>query len=138
MPYFRHGYASLYYEESGKGAPLLFLHGASLDLRQWSAQMSHFSSQYRVIAMDARGHGKSSLPEGEVSPDVLWRDVIALMDHLEIQKPLSVAHPWAVMSPYKPPSMPPHGCGLSFSLAPFAAIAIISLSGSPFPSTAFL
>lgn len=86
MPYFRHGDASLYYEESGKGAPLLFLHGASLDLRQWSAQMSHFSSLYRVIAMDARAHGKSSLPEGKVSPDVFWRDVIALMDHLEIQK----------------------------------------------------
>lgn len=36
--------------------------------------------------MDARGHGKSTLPEGKVSPDIFWRDVVALMDHLDIPK----------------------------------------------------
>lgn len=86
MPYFENLGAELYYEESGQGKPLIFLHGASWDLRQWQRQIEHFSKSYRVIAMDARGHGKSSLPPGELSPDVFWRDVVALMDHLAIPK----------------------------------------------------
>lgn len=65
MPYFENCGAKLYYEEQGEGTPLLFLHGASLDMRQWSHQISYFASKYWVITLDARGHGKSSLPPGE-------------------------------------------------------------------------
>lgn len=86
MPYFENQGAQLYYEERGQGKPLIFLHGASLDLHQWKRQIEHFSSSYRVIALDARGHGKSSLPAGKVSPDVFWQDVVAMMDFLCIPK----------------------------------------------------
>lgn len=86
MPYFKNQGAQLYYEERGQGKPLIFLHGASLDLHQWKRQIEHFSSSYRVIALDARGHGKSSLPAGKVSPDVFWQDVVAMMDFLCIPK----------------------------------------------------
>lgn len=86
MPYFENCGAKLYYEEQGEGTPLLFLHGASLDMRQWSHQISYFASKYWVITLDARGHGKSSLPPGEVDPDVFWRDVEALMNHLKIPR----------------------------------------------------
>lgn len=86
MPYFENQGARLYYEESGQGKPLIFLHGASWDLHQWDRQIKHFSSSYRVIALDARGHGKSTLPPGEVSPNIFWQDVIAMMDFLDIAK----------------------------------------------------
>lgn len=86
MPYFDHEGARLYYEEHGRGKPLLFLHGASLDMRQWEREVAHFSKGYRVITLDARGHGRSSLPPGAVPPDVFWRDAVALMDRLEIGK----------------------------------------------------
>jgi 3-oxoadipate enol-lactonase len=86
MPYFEHCGAKLYYEEKGSGNPLIFLHGASLDMRQWDRQADYFSKMYRVVTMDARGHGKSTLPPGPVSPDVFWQDVIALMDFLKIEK----------------------------------------------------
>lgn len=86
MPYFENQGARLYYEECGQGKPLIFLHGASWDLHQWDRQMKYFSANYRVIALDARGHGKSSLPPGEVSPDVFWQDVVAMMDVLGIPK----------------------------------------------------
>lgn len=86
MPYFEHCGATLHYEEKGVGKALIFLHGAAWDLRQWDRQMEVFSSHYRVIAMDARGHGKSTLPPGEVSPSIFWQDVRALMNHLQIEK----------------------------------------------------
>ena len=84
MPYFTHQGARLYYEEHGCGRALVFLHGASWDLRQWQEQVEHFSPYYRVVTMDARGHGRSTLPPGEVSPELFWQDARALLDHLKI------------------------------------------------------
>ena len=86
MPYFENEGAKLYYEEQGSGPALIFLHGASCDLRQWQRQVAHFAQRYRVVAMDARGHGRSSLPPGAVSPDIFWRDARALLDHLQIER----------------------------------------------------
>lgn len=88
MPYFENSGARLYFENKGKedGNVLLFLHGASWDMRQWKNEAAYFSSQYRVVTLDARGHGKSSLPAGDVSPDIFWKDAKALLDYLKIQK----------------------------------------------------
>lgn len=86
MPYFENQGAQLYFEERGQGKPLIFLHGASWDMRQWERQIAHFASSYRVIALDARGHGRSTLPPGKVPPDVFWQDVVAMMDFLRIPK----------------------------------------------------
>lgn len=86
MPYFENQGAQLYYEERGQGKPLIFLHGFGLDGGQWKRETEHFSSKYRVITLDARGHGRSTLPQGRVSPDIFWQDVIALMDYLSVSK----------------------------------------------------
>lgn len=86
MPYFKNSGAKLYYEDKGKGEVLLFLHGASWDMRQWKNEVNYFSSRYRVVTLDARGHGKSSLPAGSVSPDLFWKDAKALLDYLHIRK----------------------------------------------------
>lgn len=85
MPYFENRGARIYYEEKGRGKALLFLHGASLNLGQWKRETEHFSKNYRVIAPDARGHGKSTLPPGKVSPDIFWQDADALLTHLNIE-----------------------------------------------------
>ena len=86
MPCFENSGAKLYFEETGCGNPLIFLHGAAWDMHQWDEQIRYFSKEYRVIALDARGHGKSSLPPGKVSPDIFWRDVVAMMDFFEYSK----------------------------------------------------
>jgi len=57
------GDVSLYYEEYGSGQPIVFLHGFTLDLRMWRRQLDYFSKNYRAMAYDSRGHGKSSCPE---------------------------------------------------------------------------
>lgn len=84
MPYFESNGARLYYEDVGQGRPLIFLHGFGWDMRQWSRQIALFSSEYRVLSLDARGHGKSSLPPGPLPPEMFRQDVIAMMDHARI------------------------------------------------------
>jgi serine-type D-Ala-D-Ala carboxypeptidase len=53
----------LYSEDSGSGAPVIFLHGHSFDRRQWQPQVRAFERSHRVIRYDLRGYGRSSQPE---------------------------------------------------------------------------
>lgn len=86
LPYFENQGATLYYELAGSGKALVFLHGASWDGRQWGRQVDYFCPNYQVITLDARGHGRSSLPAGELSPDLFWQDLVALLDHLDLPR----------------------------------------------------
>ena len=53
----------LYYEESGKGTPLIFVHEYAGDHRSFEPQMRFFSRYYRCIAFDARGYPPSDVPD---------------------------------------------------------------------------
>jgi pimeloyl-ACP methyl ester carboxylesterase len=77
------GGGKLYYEESGKGQPLLLLHGHSLDRRMWDGQFGPFSRHFRTIRLDFRGYGLSS-DQSETMPMTHVDDVITLMDSLHI------------------------------------------------------
>lgn len=75
----------LYYEISGEGEPLIFVHGHSLDRRMWREQVAFFEKHYRVIVYDARGYGKSS----KQREDLLFThcdDLVYMMDALGIEK----------------------------------------------------
>lgn len=54
---------SLYYKEEGKGEPLILLHGNGENSEYFEHQIRHFSQRYRTIAIDTRGHGRSSRGE---------------------------------------------------------------------------
>lgn len=60
MPYFTSDGANIHVEVAGRGAPLLLLHGFSLDHRQWAPQWERLTGQRQVFALDWRGHGKSA------------------------------------------------------------------------------
>ena len=77
--------ASIYYEIAGKGDPLVLVHGFTLDTRMWDDQLSEFSKRYRVIRYDARGFGKSSVPE-EGKPYSHAKDLKGLLDRLNVRK----------------------------------------------------
>lgn len=70
----------LRYQLSGVGPPLVLLHGFTLDLRMWDAQVAAFAPHYRVLRYDLRGFGGSALP-GPTAYDHA-DDLCALLDHL--------------------------------------------------------
>ncbi|MBI5267602.1 MAG: alpha/beta hydrolase [candidate division Zixibacteria bacterium] len=76
----------LYYEEAGRGTPIVFLHGFTLDHRMWTAQKEYFSKQYRVIVHDSRGHGKSDAPPTNYSRDTRVEDLRMTLDQLGIDR----------------------------------------------------
>lgn len=48
--------------------------------------MSVFSQSFRVLRYDSRGHGQTSVTQGEYSVEVLGRDVLQLLDALNLQR----------------------------------------------------
>lgn len=73
----------IYYEVAGFGEPIVFVHGFTLDHTMWSPQVEFFSKSHQVITYDARGFGKSSLPNGLYDHTA---DLRALLDHLGIEQ----------------------------------------------------
>jgi pimeloyl-ACP methyl ester carboxylesterase len=59
--------AKIYYEEYGKGDPLLLIHGNQGNIKTMGNQIDGFKSKYRVIIVDSRGHGKSELKSKALS-----------------------------------------------------------------------
>lgn len=86
MPTLKVNDVEIYYEEYGKGDVIVFTHGNSLFHGQWQPQVEEFSKTHRVLVWDVRGHGKSSLPAGEVNPDSFSQDLIGLLDALNIER----------------------------------------------------
>ncbi len=78
----------LYYEETGSGTPVIFVHDYAGDYRSWEAQMRHFGQRYRAITFNARGYPPSDVP-AEVSAYSQHRaadDIGAVLDHLGIAR----------------------------------------------------
>jgi pimeloyl-ACP methyl ester carboxylesterase len=83
MPYANSNGVRLYYEEAGKGVPIVFVHEFSGDLRSWEAQMRHFSRRYRCIAFNARGYPPSDVPAtpSKYSQALAVDDIASVMRH---------------------------------------------------------
>ncbi|MGO9419220.1 alpha/beta fold hydrolase [Roseiarcus sp.] len=89
MPYATaHDGVKLYYEETGAGAPVIFVHEFAGDLRSWEAQLRHFGQRYHAIAYNARGYPPSDAPEevGKYSQDRAADDIAAVLDHLQLSR----------------------------------------------------
>ncbi len=76
------------YEVSGvSGAPAVVLHHPlATNLTTWDELTDALSTNFRVIRLDARGHGQSDAPIGPYSLEGLAQDVLALMDHERINR----------------------------------------------------
>src|SRR5215207_557784 len=73
--------------EGPPNAPVLMLSNSlGTDIHMWDDQMPAFLKQFRVLRYDRRGHGKSGVGKGPYSMELLGRDVLAILDHLEIRK----------------------------------------------------
>jgi pimeloyl-ACP methyl ester carboxylesterase len=78
----------LYYEETGKGIPVVFVHEFAGDYRSWEQQVRYFARYYRCITFNARGYPPSDVPkDGErYSQDRARDDIRAVLDGLRIDK----------------------------------------------------
>src|SRR2546430_3367165 len=78
----------LYYEDSGSGIPIVFVHELAGDYRSWEPQVRYFARGYRCITYNARGYPPSDVPaEAErYSQDRARDDIRAVLDALKIDK----------------------------------------------------
>jgi pimeloyl-ACP methyl ester carboxylesterase len=80
----------IHYTVTGQGEPVILIHGFYSSARMnWEMPgiTAELAKQYRVIALDCRGHGLSDKPEeeGKYGPEMV-KDVVRLMDQLKISK----------------------------------------------------
>lgn len=88
MPYANANGARLYYEDTGKGTPIVFVHEFSGDLRSWEGQIGHFARRYRCIAFNARGYAPSDVPTSpsKYSQRNAVEDIVAVMREAGVRK----------------------------------------------------
>ena len=75
--------AGLFYEVSGSGEPLVFVHAFSVDRRMWEPQVAAFQGRFKVVRYDLRGHGKSVPP---TEPYTGYDDLRGIVDTLGIDR----------------------------------------------------
>lgn len=86
MPFLELPNLRLYHEVTGSGPAVVYAHGGGGDSAQWRHQIVPFSARHRVITYDARGHGRSSVPDGPYSMRLLVDDLRRLLDHLQVER----------------------------------------------------
>jgi len=79
--------ARLYYEQYGRGTPLLLLHGNGQSIRAFNQQIGDLAQHFRVIAVDTRAQGKSQdATSGPLSYRLFAEDMRQLLDSLRLQQ----------------------------------------------------
>ncbi|MFL9925292.1 3-oxoadipate enol-lactonase [Herbaspirillum lusitanum] len=96
----------LHYQLDGDASlPVLVLSNSlGTSLAMWEPQIAQFTQHFRVLRYDTRGHGQSQVTPAPYTIPQLGGDVIALLDHLDIQKA--------------------HFCGLSMGGSTFMWLAV--------------
>ncbi len=74
----------LFYEEKGEGQTVIFIHGVMMSSKFFYKQLAQLSSDYHTIALDLRGHGKSSKVESGHTVAQYARDLKAFMEKLSL------------------------------------------------------
>jgi pimeloyl-ACP methyl ester carboxylesterase len=78
-----------YYEDTGTGTPIVFVHGGWMDHRMWASQVEAFADEYEVITYDIRGHGRTGGSfEKRYTIELFAADLMALVEGLDIDCPV--------------------------------------------------
>ena len=82
-----HDDARIWYASYGLGPPVILLHGGLGHSGNWGYQVpALIDSGHRTIVIDSRGHGRSTRDERPYSYELMASDVLAVMDHLQLEK----------------------------------------------------
>lgn len=76
------------YTVTGEGPPVLLIHGFAVNIEfNWIATINDLARDYRVIAFDCRGHGRSDKPHvPEQYGKQMVDDAVRLLDHLDVPR----------------------------------------------------
>lgn len=87
MPTIRTNDVETYYERRGDGPPIVFLHGAIVDLNQWRPQLEALGDEYTTVGYDVRGHGRTGGSGRNLySIELFAEDLDALLDALDVDR----------------------------------------------------
>ncbi len=121
MPHLKRGDANLYYEDDGKGPAILMTHGFVASTGMWDGQVEAFKGRFRLIRWDMRGHGQTECQDDQSAygQDITVADMVAILDHLEVEKAIIVGHSLGgfmslrlnVMHPERVSALVLQGCG---------------------------
>lgn len=121
MPYYTdsHSGKALFYEDSGEGQPVVFIHPPGMGRMVFKMQ-HELAAKYRILLPDLSGNGDSDVVTH--SPDITWyaREVISLLDHLQLES--------AVIAGYSCGGMVAQETALTY---PERARAVILAGGFP-------
>jgi pimeloyl-ACP methyl ester carboxylesterase len=91
MPTLELDSTTLWYDVTGSGPPLVFVHGGWSHARAWQPQIDYFADGYRVITLDVRGHGRTGGGDGgRYSINLFADDLEEVFDHVDVDRPLLV------------------------------------------------
>ncbi len=78
----------LYYESTGTGETILFIHEYAGDYRSWESQVRHFSRRFSCVTFNARGYPPSDVPTETASYSMsrAAADAIAVLDELKVDR----------------------------------------------------
>jgi pimeloyl-ACP methyl ester carboxylesterase len=88
MPFVDSQGVKLFYEETGSGDAIIWIHEFAADYRTWEGQVRRFSRDYRCVTYNARGYPPSEVPEDDAAYTYEHHrdDVVRLMDALGIDR----------------------------------------------------
>jgi pimeloyl-ACP methyl ester carboxylesterase len=85
--YVDHDRARIWYGTAGKGEPVVLLHGGMESSLSWGNQVpALIKTHHKVILIDSRGHGRSTMGPYPLSYEKMQSDVVAVMDALHLKK----------------------------------------------------
>ncbi|MGG2015094.1 alpha/beta fold hydrolase [Bacillus sp. S10(2024)] len=86
MPYIKlDNDANIYYEDLGRGTPIIFVHGVWMSSRFFHKQLPYFSENHRAISLDLRSHGRSSHIQSGHTIANYARDLHAFIEKLSLE-----------------------------------------------------
>ena len=94
-----HSYVNLngidmHYREAGSGNPIVLLHGLASNLKIWDLVVPLLANDYHVVAVDQRGHGRSSKPTSGYEFESVVNDLHSFLQALNLVTPILVGHSW--------------------------------------------
>jgi pimeloyl-ACP methyl ester carboxylesterase len=83
--------------EAGEGPTVVLLHGIPESWYCWHNQIPALAEQFRVLAVDMKGYGRSDKDDGDYSAGTVAKETLDLLDYLDVDRFRIAGHDWGTM-----------------------------------------